>query len=43
MLWKGFRDKAALEIEQFKREIVERTGNQNEADKIDDATLLARL
>jgi len=38
-----FRKMAAPEIEQFKREIVERTGNRADADKIDDAMLLREV
>ena len=40
---KDFREKAAVEIEQFRREIIERTGNKEAADKIDDATLLREV
>ena len=40
---KEFRDVAAPEIERFRREILERTGNQKEADNIDDATLLREV
>ena len=40
---KDFREMASDEIEQFKREIVERTGNREAADKIDDATLLREV
>ena len=40
---KDFREKASLEIEQFKREIIERTGDKDAADKIDDATLLREV
>ncbi len=40
---KEFREAAALEIERFRREILERTGNQKEADNIDDATLLREV
>ena len=39
---KEFREAASAEIERFRREILERTGNQKEADNIDDATLFAR-
>lgn len=38
-----FKDAAAPEIEKFRREIIERTGNQKEADNIDDATLLREV
>lgn len=38
-----FREKASLEIEQFRREIIERTGDKDAADKIDDATLLREV
>ena len=38
-----FRDAAAPEIERFRHEILERTGNQKEADNIDDATLLREV
>lgn len=40
---KDFREKASLEIEQFKREVIERTGNAEAANKIDDATLLREV
>ena len=40
---KEFREAAAPEIERFRREILERTGNQKEADNIDDATLLREV
>ena len=40
---KEFRDAASAEIERFRREILERTGNQKEADNIDDATLLREV
>jgi type III restriction enzyme len=38
-----FRKAASDEIEQFRREIIERTGNKADADKIDDATLLREV
>ncbi len=38
-----FRTAAAPEIERFRGEILERTGNQKEADNIDDATLLREV
>ena len=38
-----FRTMAAAEIEQFRREIVERTGDRHAADKIDDTTLLREV
>ncbi len=40
---KEFREAASAEIERFRREILERTGNQKEADNIDDATLLREV
>lgn len=40
---KDFRELAASEIEQFKREIIERTGDREAAEKIDDATLLREV
>jgi type III restriction enzyme len=40
---KEFREAAAPEIERFRREILARTGNQKEADNIDDATLLREV
>ena len=42
-LHSDFREKAAAEIEQFRREIIQRTGNKDAADKIDDATLLREV
>lgn len=40
---KGFRDMAADELERFRREIVERTGDIRAGDNIDDATLLREV
>lgn len=40
---KDFREMAADEIDRFKREIVERTGDIHAADSIDDATLLREV
>ena len=40
---KDFRDAAAAEIGQFKREIVERTGDREAAEKISDAELLREV
>lgn len=40
---KKFREVAASEIDQFRREILERTGNQKESENIDDATLLREV
>lgn len=40
---KNFRDMAAPEIEQFRYEIVERTGNKEAAEKISDADLLREV
>ncbi|MCO6457055.1 MAG: DEAD/DEAH box helicase family protein [Pirellulaceae bacterium] len=40
---KDFREMAADEIERFRREIIERTGDVRAADKIDDATLLREV
>lgn len=40
---KGFRDSAAAEIEDFRRDIVQRTGDPRAGDKIDDATLLREV
>jgi type III restriction enzyme len=40
---KDFRDAAAAEIAQFKREIVERTGDREAAEKISDAELLREV
>jgi len=40
---KDFREAAAPEIEKFRKEIIERTGNQKEADNIDDAKLLREV
>ena len=40
---KEFREAGSPEIERFRREILERTGNQKEADNIDDATLLREV
>ena len=42
-LSKEFKDAASSEIERFRYEILERTGNQKEADNIDDATLLREV
>ncbi|MEJ7595789.1 MAG: DEAD/DEAH box helicase family protein [Planctomycetaceae bacterium] len=39
----GFRALASDEIERFRREIIERTGDQRAADSIDDATLLREV
>ncbi len=39
----GFRKIASAEIEQFRREIVERTGNQQAADDISDVDLLREV
>ncbi len=38
-----FRKMASVEIELFKREIIERTGNRDAADKLDDATILREV
>jgi len=38
-----FRDMAGLEIEQFRREIVERTGDARAGEKIDDTSLLREV
>ena len=38
-----FRKLASVEIDQFKREIVERTGNRDAADKLSDADLLREV
>ena len=43
ILDKDFRKIAAVEIEQFKREIIERTGNTEAADKLSDAELLREV
>jgi type III restriction enzyme len=40
---KDFRDIAAVEIEQFKRELVERTGDITAGEKIDESTLLREV
>ena len=40
---KDFREMAGDEIDRFRREIVERTGDIRAADKIDDATLLREV
>lgn len=40
---KGFRDMAADEIERFRRELVERTGDARAGEEIDDATLLREV
>ena len=40
---KDFRAMAETEIEQFRREIIERTGDAQAGDKIDDATLLREV
>ena len=40
---KEFREAAAPEIERFRREILERSGNQKEADNINDATMLREV
>ncbi|PPD10042.1 MAG: restriction endonuclease [Methylocystis sp.] len=40
---KDFREKAGDEIEQFRREMVERTGDMHAGEKIDDATLLREV
>lgn len=42
-LSKEFKDAAATEIEQFRREIIERTGNRQEAENISDAMLLREV
>lgn len=39
----GFRDLAADELERFRREIIERTGDARAADQIDDATVLREV
>ena len=39
----NFRDMAATEIEQFRREIVERTGNLSDGENISDADLLREV
>ncbi len=43
VLDKEFREAASTEIERFRREILERSGNQKEADNINDATLLREV
>jgi len=40
---KDFREIASDEIERFRREIIERTGDVHAADRIDDATLLREV
>ncbi|MEQ9326096.1 MAG: DEAD/DEAH box helicase family protein, partial [Rhodospirillales bacterium] len=40
---KDFREIASDEIDRFKRELIERTGDAQAADKIDDATLLREV
>ncbi len=40
---KEFREAAAPEIERFRREILERSGNQKEAENINDATMLREV
>jgi type III restriction enzyme len=40
---KDFREMAATEIDQFKREMVERTGDITAGDKIDESTLLREV
>ncbi|MCC6002432.1 MAG: DEAD/DEAH box helicase family protein [Pararhodobacter sp.] len=40
---KDFREMAGDEIERFRREMIERTGDAHEADSIDDATLLREV
>ena len=40
---KEFREAAAPEIEKFRQQILTRTGNQKEAENIDDATLLREV
>ena len=40
---KEFREAAAPEIEKFRHDILTRTGNQKEAENIDDATLLREV
>ncbi len=40
---KDFREMAAAEIDQFKREMIERTGNVLAAEKIDESTLLREV
>ncbi len=40
---KGFRDSAAAEIEAFRRDIVQRTGDPRAGDTIEDATLLREV
>ena len=40
---KNFRQVASDEIDRFRREILERTGDSNAADNIDDATLLREV
>jgi type III restriction enzyme len=42
-LEKNFREMAAAEIETFRREIVERTGNRADADKLTDQDLLREV
>ena len=40
---RNFRDMAAAEIEQFRREIVQRTGDRRQAEKITDSDLLREV
>lgn len=40
---KDFREMAADEIERFRRDIIERSGNAHDADTIDEATLLREV
>lgn len=40
---KDFREMAAVEIDQFKREMIERTGDITAGDKIDESTLLREV
>ena len=40
---KNFRDMASVEIDQFRREIIERTGNAKEAESISDQDLLREV
>lgn len=40
---KDFREMAAAEIDQFKREMIERTGDMQAGDKIDESTLLREV
>jgi len=40
---KKFRQMASAEIEQFKRDIIERTGNRQDAEKLSDQELLREV